>query len=187
MHVSKPSWVKTWHLMKMLLEALSAIDAAHVSVVIHGLLSAPWSCTPPERKLWALLPRRTSWNSRKQFVAHIPSLQRQGMLWPTQGTDSLRVSTTFKIYFKVPISGFTFGIVSIGSATVCCVVRLERRSIHFGHLLPLPSPITRRQLPLSRRVCPACSTVIKTHRRDALFKTWKRSTFTSTIFSTCSI
>ena len=66
---------------------------------------------------------------------------------------------------------FSFGVVSSGSAAVCCIVRLERRSILFGHLLPSPSPITRRQLPLSRRVCPACSTVIKSDRQDAVFST----------------
>ena len=37
--VNNVSFGKMWHLLKMLLEALSAIDAAHMSV-IHGLVSA---------------------------------------------------------------------------------------------------------------------------------------------------
>ena len=103
-------------LMKMLLEALSAIVAVHLSTV-HGPVSASWSCIPPERKLWALLPRRTSWNSRKQFVAHIPSFQRQGMLWPTKGTDNLCDSTTFKPLFLSSI--FTF-LAPYQVLVACC-------------------------------------------------------------------
>ena len=95
--VSNVSFGKMWHLMKMLLEALSAINEEHVSV-IYGPESASWSCIPPERKVWASLQRRAFWNSRKQFVVHIPSLQRQGMLWLTNGTDNLCDSTIFKIY-----------------------------------------------------------------------------------------
>ena len=97
-----------------------------------------------ERKLLASLPRRTSWNSRKQFVAHIPSL-RQGMLWPSHGTDDL-CDSTIEVLFPSSSSTFIFKFMFSAQCqcNFCLLLFIVRERWRLTHSGPLVHPSAKR-------------------------------------------